>query len=120
MFPYIKRMEIQNLDVLCSLFIINLLVLACPGLDVLMQNILIVYMTLVDVPHPQLRGKVVPAIVLKHSIKTSSKEIILFLKDKIAKFKIVKVIKFYPSLPLTPTDKVIKYRLKNDLINYRG
>lgn len=113
-------MGTQKFDVPCSLLIINFLVLACPGLDVLMQNTLIVYMAMFGVPYPQWSERVVAVIILKPNMNTSSDEIILFLKDKIAKFKFLKVIKFYPSLPLTPTGKVIKYRLKNDLINYRG
>ena len=77
-------------------------------------------MTLFDILHPQWGEIVFAAIILKPGMNTSSGEIILFIKNKIAKSKIVKVIDFFTDLPLTLKGKFIKYELKNDLINYRG
>lgn len=85
--------------------------------DALQKHPAILLAAVFGIPHPQWGETVAAAIVLKQNSNVTSNEITEFLQDKISKYKIPKIIKFYTNLPLTPTGKVIKYHLKKDFIN---
>lgn len=85
--------------------------------DALQKHPSILLAAVLGIPHPEWGETVVAAVVLKPNAIVTTDEIIEFLQDKISKYKIPKSIKFYTSLPLTPTGKVIKYQLKKDFIN---
>jgi len=88
--------------------------------DVLLQNPSIAQAAVFGVPHNEWGETVAAALVLKPNSSVSSGEILDSLKNKIAKFKIPRIIKFYSNLPLTPTGKVIKYRLRSDYLKERS
>jgi fatty-acyl-CoA synthase len=74
-------------------------------------------------------GEVVAAAVrLKRNQTATRKEILEFCKDRIARFKIPRYIRFVDSFPMTASGKVQKFRLRdmhvrrtgNDLVNTAG
>ena len=56
-------------------------------------------------------------IVLKEGTNASEKEIIEFVRGRIAKFKAPKLVKFVESLPQGPTGKILKRELRAKLQN---
>jgi long-chain acyl-CoA synthetase len=56
-------------------------------------------------------------IVLKEGTNASEKEIIDFVRSRIAKFKAPKLVKFVDSLPQGPTGKILKRELRARLVN---
>ncbi|MGC8595641.1 MAG: class I adenylate-forming enzyme family protein [Candidatus Kryptoniota bacterium] len=71
------------------------------------------------VPHEDWGETVAAAIVLKPGTKLSPEDVQLFLHERLAKFKIPRIIKFYESLPITPTGKVMKYQLREEFKIHR-
>ncbi len=84
--------------------------------DALQKHPSLLLAAVFGIPHPQWGETVAAAIVLKPNANVTAEEITEFLQDKISKYKIPKIIKFYTNLPLTPTGKVIKYQIKKDFI----
>ncbi len=64
----------------------------------------------------KLRGESVKAyIVLKEGEECNSKELLLFMKEKLASYKLPRHIEFVPSLPKNSTGKIMKRILKEQL-----
>ncbi len=62
------------------------------------------------------RGEIVKAyIVLKEGQNATEEEIIKFCEEKIAKFKVPKLVEFRESLPMTSVGKVLRKTLKEEL-----
>lgn len=62
-------------------------------------------------------GEVIKAfVVLKSGTTLKQKELILFLKDKIAGFKIPKSFSFVESLPRNPSGKILKRKLRESFL----
>jgi long-chain acyl-CoA synthetase len=62
------------------------------------------------------RGETVKAyIVLKEGQNATAEEIIKFCEEKIAKFKVPKLVEFRESLPMTSVGKVLRKSLKEEL-----
>jgi fatty-acyl-CoA synthase len=53
-------------------------------------------------------------VVVKKNQQVTDDEILTFLKDKLAKYKMPKYIEFTEALPKTASDKIRKYLLKNN------
>jgi len=53
-------------------------------------------------------------VVLRSNQRLTADEIFVFLKDKLAKYKMPKYIEFTEALPKTASDKIRKYLLKNN------
>jgi len=59
------------------------------------------------------RGEVPKAyIVLKEGMKAEEREIKRYLMERLARYKIPRVVEFRDSLPMTPTGKVLKRELR--------
>jgi fatty-acyl-CoA synthase len=54
-------------------------------------------------------------VVLRSNQQLTVDEIFLFLKEKLAKYKMPKHIEFTEALPKTASDKIRKYLLKNNV-----
>jgi benzoate-CoA ligase len=52
--------------------------------------------------------------VLKENQETTAAELLAFLKDKLAKYKMPKYIEFTAALPKTASEKIKKFLLKNN------
>ncbi len=66
----------------------------------------------VGAPDPALGERVRACIVLHPSCSLTAEEVIEYLSDKIAKYKLPEFIEFMPALPRNPTGKILKQELK--------
>lgn len=82
--------------------------------DVMLQIPEIAQVAVFGIPNAEWGETIVAAVVLKPDQVKSSDEIKLFMKDKIAKFKIPREVFVRDSLPVTPTGKIQKYLLKTE------
>ncbi len=61
----------------------------------------------------KLRGEYVKAfVVLKEGEECTAKELLVFLKEKLAPYKLPRIIEFIPSLPKNSSGKILKRALK--------
>ncbi len=73
----------------------------------------------VGAPHPEWGETVVAFVVRAKGSAVAQEELQAFLSDKLARFEIPREIRFAESLPLTPTGKLMKYRLRDELARPR-
>ncbi len=66
-------------------------------------------------PNPQWGETVVAYVVKKQGQETSGEAVQEFLADKLARYKIPREVRFVSELPHTPTGKIMKYRLRQEL-----
>lgn len=66
-------------------------------------------------PHPEWGETVVALIVAKANTTLNEDDLKAFLADKLAKYKIPRAFKFVGELPHTPTGKVKKYELREQI-----
>lgn len=76
---------------------------ACPG---------VVEVAVIAVPHPEWGETVTAVVVGEKDSGLDEGRIKAFLSDKLAKYKIPRIIKFVEALPHTPSGKVMKYKLR--------
>ena len=69
----------------------------------------------IGVPDEYRGEKVKAYIVLKEGKTATEEEIIKFCEEKIAKFKVPKLVEFRESLPMTSVGKVLRKVLKEEL-----
>ena len=68
----------------------------------------------------EVKGELAKAyIVLKENRPATEKEIISFVRDKIAKYKAPRMVEFVDSLPQGPTGKILKRELRANILNGR-
>jgi crotonobetaine/carnitine-CoA ligase len=67
--------------------------------------------TVVGVPSEMTEEEVMACIVLKEGSRLSPEELCDWCSTRMAKFMVPRFVKFLPSLPKTPTDKVEKFKL---------
>jgi long-chain acyl-CoA synthetase len=61
------------------------------------------------------RGEVPKAfVVLKEGMQADEKEIKRYCMERLARYKVPRVVEFRESLPMTPTGKVLKRELRDD------
>lgn len=85
--------------------------------DAIMQSPMVAQAAVFGVPHDEWGETVAAAIVLKPDMSMTAEEVQMFLHETLAKFKIPRIIRFYKSLPVTPTGKVMKFQLRKE---YQG
>jgi feruloyl-CoA synthase len=66
-------------------------------------------------PHPEWGETVMAFVVPREGCEPSPEELADFLADKLARYKIPRLFELVPELPHTPTGKVMKYRLREEL-----
>jgi long-chain acyl-CoA synthetase len=64
------------------------------------------------VPHADLGEEVTAAVVLRPGAKTTSEELRLYVKDRVAPYKYPRIIKFLDELPKTAAGKIFKRGIK--------
>jgi acyl-CoA synthetase (AMP-forming)/AMP-acid ligase II len=80
--------------------------------EVLYQNPKVVEAAAVGVPDPRLGERVCACVVLRPGESLSFEELIAFLRDKIATYKLPEFLRVLDALPRTPTGKVQKGPLR--------
>jgi len=80
--------------------------------DVLYTNPKVALAAIIGIPEPA-KGEIAKAfIVLKKGAEATEKEIIDFVRERIAKFKAPRVVEFVDALPQGPTGKILKRELR--------
>lgn len=80
--------------------------------EILYTNPKVAEAAVIGVPD-ELRGEAVKAVIaLKSGESATEREIIRFLQEKLANFKLPKVVEFVEALPKTSTGKILKRALK--------
>ncbi|MEK7746240.1 MAG: AMP-binding protein, partial [Elusimicrobiota bacterium] len=74
----------------------------------------------VGLPHKRWGEEPAAFLVLKEGASASEKDILAHLKDRIAAYKLPRVVEFVPSLPKTATGKIQKLRLREEYLLARG
>ncbi len=82
--------------------------------DVILTHPAVAQVAVFGIPHADWGETVAAAIVKKPDQTVEAEEIRDFLKDKLAKFKIPRIIEFRNVMPTTPTGKIMKYQLKKE------
>jgi long-chain acyl-CoA synthetase len=73
--------------------------------------------TVIGVPD-EIKGEIAKAyVVLKEGETTTEAEIISFCRERIAKYKAPRAVEFRESLPTTPTGKILKRALREEVLS---
>jgi feruloyl-CoA synthase len=84
--------------------------------DVLGTHPAVAQVAIVGKPHPDWGETVVAFVVRGKGATVTAEELQAFLAEKLARFEIPREIRFVESLPVTPTGKIMKYRLREQLV----
>jgi long-chain acyl-CoA synthetase len=72
--------------------------------------------TVIGIPD-EIKGEIAKAyIVLKEGQNATEREIIDFCRDRIAKYKAPRAVEFRDTLPTTPTGKILKRALREEVL----
>jgi long-chain acyl-CoA synthetase len=84
--------------------------------NVLFKNPKVAMATVIGVPD-EVKGEIAKAyIVLKEGQSASEQEIIEFCRERIAKYKAPRAVEFRDMLPTTPTGKILKRALREEVL----
>ncbi|MFZ5632884.1 MAG: AMP-binding protein [Bacillota bacterium] len=83
---------------------------------VLIRNPKVAMAAVIGTPHPYWIEAVTACIVLKQGQQASEEEIIKFCKEHLAGYKVPKKVLFLQQLPMSPSGKILKPRLKEELL----
>lgn len=72
----------------------------------------ILEVAVIGAPDKALGERVKACIVLKEPGSLTEEDVKAYLKDKIARYKIPEIIRFYDTFPKNPTGKILKHELK--------
>lgn len=70
-------------------------------------------------PHPDWGETVVAVVVARQGVALHKEQLKGFLHDRLARYKIPREFSFVSELPHTPTGKVMKYRLREEIAEFR-
>lgn len=70
----------------------------------------------IGMPHPHWVEAVTAIVVLKPGQQADEAEIVAFCKDHLAGYKVPKKVIFMAQLPMTPNGKIVKRKLREDLL----
>jgi len=80
--------------------------------EVIQKHPRVLEVAVIGVPN-EIWGESLKAIVvLKEGQEASEEEILDFCKDKLSKYKIPRTVEFWPSLPKTPSGKIMKSTIR--------
>ncbi len=80
--------------------------------DALAEHPHVAQAAVIGTPHPDWGETVTAVIVPAPGSQPTPEELAAFLQSRLAKYKIPRIYHFVDALPLTPTGKVMKYRLR--------
>jgi long-chain acyl-CoA synthetase len=80
--------------------------------DVLYMHEAVSECAVVGLPHPEYGEAVTAFVTLKEGKTVDEKVLILFCKDRLARYKVPKTICFIAELPKTPQGKILRRKLK--------
>ena len=80
--------------------------------EVLYTHPVVVQVAAIGIPDEVKRELAKAYIVLKKDAKTIDRDLIDYVKSKIAKFKVPRMVEFVDSLPQRPTGKILKREVK--------
>ncbi|WDP88509.1 MAG: AMP-binding protein [Desulfobacter sp.] len=83
--------------------------------DKIMEHPHVAEAAVIGTPHPDWGETVHAAVVAAQGQDITEAELDEFLSQRLAKFKIPKIYHLLPELPHTPSGKVMKYKLREDL-----
>jgi feruloyl-CoA synthase len=83
--------------------------------DVIAGHPAVMEVAVLGKPHPEWGETVVACIVPREGQAPTPEELKEFLADKLANYKIPKLFQLVDQLPHTPTGKVMKFQLRNQL-----
>jgi len=84
--------------------------------NALYKNPKIAMATVIGIPH-EIKGEIAKAyVVLKEGETASEEEIITFCRERIAKYKAPRAVEFRDTLPTTPTGKILKRELREEVL----
>jgi long-chain acyl-CoA synthetase len=84
--------------------------------NILYRHPKIAMATVIGIPD-EIKGEIAKAyVVLKEGETATDKEIIEFCRERIAKYKAPRAVEFRESLPTTPTGKILKRTLRDDVL----
>ena len=88
--------------------------------DVIASHPEVVEVAVVGKPHPEWGETVAALVVQRKDGSLTGKDLKTFLAERLAKYKTPRGFRFVDSLPHTPTGKVMKYQLRDQLKNERA
>ena len=84
--------------------------------NILLKHPKVAQISIISVPHAIHRQEVKACIVLKKDQQATSEEIIEFCKEQVPVYKCPQIVQFYNSLPKSATGKILKRKLRKQLI----
>jgi fatty-acyl-CoA synthase len=81
--------------------------------NVLLNHPAVKYAAVIGVPDEKWGERLKAFIVKKEEMNTTIEELVLYLRDRIASFKVPKEWEFVDSLPITPSGKILKRTLRD-------
>lgn len=82
----------------------------------LLRNPKVAMAAVIGMPHPHWIEAVTACVVLKPGQEALGDEIIQFCKEQMASYKVPKRIVFLQQLPMTPNGKILKRKIKEELL----
>lgn len=83
---------------------------------ILLQNPKVAMAAVIGMPHPYWVEAVTACVVLKPGQAATEEEMIQFCKEHMAGYKVPKQVIFLPQLPTTPNGKILKRKVKEELL----
>ena len=82
---------------------------------IILKNPKVAMVAVIGMPHPYWMEAVTAHVVLRPGQEATEEEIINFCKEHMAGYKVPKEVRFWPQLPMSPTGKLIKRQIKDEL-----
>lgn len=82
--------------------------------DVLYAHEAVLECAVVGLPHPEYGDAVTAFVTLKAGKSADEKDLIAFCKNRLARYKVPKTIRFVTELPKTPQGKILRRELKKE------
>jgi acyl-CoA synthetase (AMP-forming)/AMP-acid ligase II len=80
--------------------------------DLLHQHKAVNECGVVGLPHPEFGEAVTAFVTLKPDMMAEERDLILFCKERMARYKVPKAIRFVKDLPKTPQGKILRRELR--------
>ena len=88
--------------------------------NVLYKNPKVAMATVIGIPN-EIKGEIAKAyVVLKEGETATEEEIMTFCRDRMAKYKAPRAVEFRDTLPTTPTGKILKRVLREEVLGAEG
>ena len=88
--------------------------------EVLYRHPAVAEAAVIGLPDPRWGEEVAAFLVLKQGASPAPREILAFLKDKLADYKLPRRIEFVPAFPKTATGKIQKLKFRDEVLGRPG